>query len=713
MAMHNRWFHRPRLHSPRAGNARRVEWLELFYDLIYVAAFIQLGNALSAEPGAFGVLTFAALFVPIWSAWTSFTFFANRFIVDDFVHRLLVFGQMFAIGGMAIGVGDVFAGRPAAFATCYALVRLFLVALYARAWLQGHGGQSLARRNTLGFGLGAALWITAIFVPWPWIFLVWAAAALVDFAVPLNRRARAESLRYPPDVLHMSERYGLLTLIVLGESFVKVLSAGAEHSLSPALAGMGALSLLVTFSLWWIYFDDVAGSRIKKGDLTAFVWIYTHLPLALGITAAGVAIKKAALMDPDLAGTGKYRWLLCGALALVFACVTIIDAVTERRVAEAKDEHRVNARAISAAVMLLLAPAGAFMPAWAFVGLVTVVCVAQVVIDLAMAPYADPHEAHHESPRLFGEAEDEDPAPAPAPTGPRRIRDPRDFVRRGAPSELRADLYFHLMEGTWRQLFALFVAAFLLINVVFASIYLLDEESIVGMAQPSFAQAFFFSVQTIATIGYGTLSPGSGFANAVVVVEAIVGVIMTALVTGLIFAKAARPRGSVLFSRPMIIKMHEGKPTLMFRVGNARGNEVIEASIRVVVICESTTAEGESMRRIYDLPLVRDNSPLFTLSWTVMHVIDERSPLYGISPEEMEERIVTFTVTMTAFDATYAQQTHARWLYHPADIRIGHRFVDILKSDEHGAMVLDYRVFHDTIADPAHPPVWGPGTAAA
>lgn len=159
----------------------------------------------------------------------------------------------------------------------------------------------------------------------------------------------------------------------------------------------------------------------------------------------------------------------------------------------------------------------------------------------------------------------------------------------------------------------------------------------------------------------------------------------------------------------MIIKMHEGKPTLMFRVGNARGNEVIEASIRVVVICESTTAEGESMRRIYDLPLVRDNSPLFTLSWTVMHVIDERSPLYGISAQEMEERIVTFTVTMTAFDATYAQQTHARWLYHPADIRIGHRFVDILKSDEHGAMVLDYRVFHDTIADPAHPPVWGPG----
>lgn len=708
MAMHNRWFHQPRLHCPRAGNARRVEWLELFYDLIYVAAFIQLGNALSAAPGTIGVLTFAALFVPIWSAWTAFTFFSNRFIVDDFVHRLLVFAQMFAIGGMAICVGDVFVGRPQGFALCYALVRLAIVALYARTWAHARDGQALALRNTIGFGIGALLWLASIAVPHPWVFLMWGAAVLIDFAVPLNRRARADSMRNPPDVLHMAERYGLLTIIVLGEGFVKVVSAGADTGLNANLVGMGALALLVTFSLWWLYFDDVAGSRIKKGELTAFVWIYTHLPLTLAITVVGVGLKKAALMDPSVAGTAKYRWLLCGALALVFACVAILDHVTERRVAEAKDEHRVNTRALSTVVLLLLAPAGAFMPAWVFIGLVTLICMAQVIIDLAMAPFADPHEAHHESPRLFGEPPDEDDDAAPPPEiAPRRIRDPRDFVRRGAPSELRADLYFHLMQGSWRQFFALFIATFLVLNLIFASLYLLDAPGgIKGTDERTFADAFFFSVQTIATIGYGALSPGSLYTNAIVVVEAICGVIMAALVTGLIFAKAARPRGSVLFSKPMVIKQHEGKPTLMFRVGNARGNEVIEATIHVVIILESVTAEGESMRRIYDLPLVRDNTPLFTLSWTIMHIIDENSPLHGMSAEEMEARIVTFTVTMTAFDATYAQQTHARWLYHPADVRIGHRFVDILTTDATGAMTLDYRVFHDTIADSNIHPVW-------
>lgn len=708
MAMHNRWFHRPRLHSPRPGNTRRVEWLELFYDLIYVAAFIQLGNALSDGLGASGVLHFAALFIPVWSTWTAFTFFSNRFIVDDFVHRILVFGQMFGIGGMAICVGDVFAGDAQMFAVCLSAVRLTLVALYARTWMHTESGRALARRNTIGFGLGTVCWVASIWTPYPWVFVVWGVGLIADFAVALNAKARAEALHNPPDVLHMSERYGLLTIIVLGESFVKVLGLGGEHGLDAQLAGMGALALLVTFSLWWIYFDDVAGSRIKRGELAPFVWVYTHLPLTLGITAAGVAIKKAALMDPGVAGPTKYRWLLCGTLALVFTCVAIIDAVTERRVTEAKDEHRVNARAISVLVMLLLAPAGAFMPAAAFVGLVTVVCVAQVVLDLALAPYADPHEAHHEDPRLFDqpEAELDGDGEAPAPTF-KRIRDPRDFVRRGAPSELRADMYFHLMEGTWKQLFAVIVAAFLLINVIFASIYLLDPTGITGMGESSFADAFFFSVQTLATIGYGGLSPESTFTNGIVVAEAIVGVIYTALVTGLIFAKAARPRGSVLFSDPMVLRMHEGKPTLMFRVGNARGNEVVEATIRLIVVCDTTTAEGENMRRMRDMKLVRDNSPLFTLSWTVMHVIDEDSPLYDIPLSEMEARIVTFTVTMTAYDATYAQQTHARRLYHPGDIRVGHRFVDILSQDPRDGMVLDYRKFHDTLEDSVEP-TWGP-----
>lgn len=704
--MHNRWFHRPRLHSPAPGNTRRVEWLELFYDLIYVAAFIQLGNGLSTHPGFGGMLIFAGLFVPIWSAWTAFTFLSNRFIVDDFAHRLLVFAQMFAIGAMAVSVGDVFEGRPDGFALAYAVVRWLLVALYVRMWLHGSGGRFLARRNALGFGVGAIMWTISVFVPQPWNYLMWGLGLLIDFAVPMNRRSRQLALRFPPDALHMAERYGLLTIIVLGESFVKVLSEGAAQGWSADFAMMGALALLITFSLWWIYFDDVAGSRLRQGTLGPFVWIYTHLPLTLGITAVGVSIKKAALMDPMASGATygyeKYRWMLCGTLALVLLSVAVLDVVTERRVSDVRDRHRVLSRVASASAVLLLAAVGTFMPPLLFVAIVTVICMAQVIIDLLMAPMADPHEAHHESPVLFGAAGEQDELPDAPPTSAarfRRIRDPSDFVRRGTPTELRSDLYFHLMEGSWLRLFVMVVLVYVFINVIFGALYLLEENGIAGMARPNYVDAFFFSVQTISTIGYGALSPGSTYANTLVTLEAMLGVAFAALTTGLVFAKAARPRPSALFSRTICIQQYQGKPTLMFRVGNARGNEVVEASIRVVALVDSVSDEGVEMRRLADLKLVRDNSPLFVLSWTVMHVIDEDSPLWGCDVESLDRTLVGLTATMIGFDVTYAQNTHARYIYHPADFRWGHRFEDVISNTAEGLMI-DYTHFHTTTSDP-------------
>lgn len=705
--MHNRWLHRPRLHSPAPGNTRRVEWLELFYDLIYVAAIIQLGTGLSENPGIWGMLVFAGLFVPVWSAWTAFTFLSNRFIVDDFVHRLLVFGQMFAIGAMAVNVGDVFDDKPDGFALCYAIVRLFLVAMYVRMWLHGEGGQNLARRNALGFGVGAVLWTVSVAVPEPWNYLLWGLALSIDFAVPLNRRSRQLSLRFPPDALHMAERYGLLTIIVLGESFVKVLSQGAADGWSADFALMGAMALLITFSLWWIYFDDVAGSRLKRGELTVFVWVYTHLPLTLGITAVGVAIKKAALMDPMTPGYGKYRWLLCGTLALVMVSVAVLDTVTERRVSDVGDRHRVVTRLASAVVVVLLAAVGDFMVAAMFVGLVTIICMAQVIIDLLMAPMADPHEAHHESPVLFGGHghDDDDVLPdEQAASGMRRTRDTSSFIRKGTPGELRADLYFHLMEGTWRRLFAIVLTVYIFLNLLFGALYLLDDAGgIAGMAEPSFVDAFFFSVQTLSTIGYGVMSPASDYANTLVTIQAVVGVAFTALTTGLVFAKAARPRSSALFSHTVCIQQYEGRPTLMFRVGNTRGNEVVEASMRLTCVVEAESAEGNRMRRLHDLKLVRDNSPLFTLSWTVMHVIDEDSPLWGRDPDELERTVVVLTASMIGFDATYAQNTHARYLYHPSDFRWGHRFVDVIDTEHDAGLLIDYGKFHDTLSDPT---VW-------
>jgi len=698
--MVNRWFHPPKLHTPAHGKTRRVGWLELFYDLIYVAAIIQLGNGLSANYGEMkygAFLVFAGLFVPMWLTWTSYTFYSNRFVVDDLLHRVMVFIQMFGIAGMAIGVGDVFQNDTVTFVACYTVVRVMLVLIYLRTWLQETAARELSRRYVIYFGVGALCWGVSLLFPAPWSYVLWAIALVVDFAASLSRQSRVLTGRHPPDVSHMIERYGLLTIIVLGESFVKVISSVAEHGFSGDYVLMGMLGLAVTFSLWWIYFDDVADSRIRDTPLAAYIWVYTHLPLTIGITGVGVAVKKVVVeLDPFEPEGAKYRILLCGALGLTLLCVAVIDAVTARRSSEMADQTRVRIRAGAGALVLLVAPAGAMMDGWVFVGLIASVCVVQVLFDLSMAPMVDPEDAHHDTqllPRTLAVGEE-----PPAAEEPQTRRfDIGDAVRKGTPSELKRDFYFHLMEGSWAQFFGVMFVAYIITNVVFASLFLLEPEGVSGMGTESFLDAFSFSVQTLTTIGYGAMSPTSAYAHTVMIVEAAIGLLGVAFATGLLFAKASRPRSSVLFSDVVLIHTYDGEPTLSFRAGNARGNEVVEASMNVAVLRDMVTPEGHTMRRLHDLKLHRRRTPVFTLSWTVMHTIDEDSPLYNVTAETAAECIFSIIVTMTGHDSTYAQTVHARKLYLPQDMRWDHRFVDVISTAEDGRLLVDYTKFHQTL----------------
>lgn len=699
--MQNRWFHLPSLHSPGHGEERRVGWLELFYDLIYVATIIQLGNALAHEVTVVGFLKFAGLFTPIWLTWTGFTFYSNRFVVDDFVHRSLVFAQMFGIGALALSVDQVFTtGEPLQFAGAYGGVRLILTLLYARAWLQLDQAREMTRRYTIGFGAGAVLWIVSAFLPSPWVFLVWGVALIIDIATPLTRQARDLTERYPPDVLHMSERYGLLTIIVLGESFVKVLTVLAGQG-GPTLAnaGMSGLTLLVTCSIWWIYFDDVAGSRIRgKPKLAPFVWVYAHLPMTMAITAVGVATKKAVLMSPGMPGPDAYRWLLCAPLALALLSVALIDSVTERRQSEMSDRTRVNMRIFSAILVLLLASAGARMPGWAFLALIATACLVQVLFDLSMAPLAaDPHAAHHEGQGAF-ELTDERRREEEERAEVRRTqrRDVAEAVRKGTPNELRRDLYFHFMEGSWLRVFGALVLSFVLLNVIFAALYLLEPDGISDMRDQSFLDAFAFSVQTMTTIGYGSMYPESGYAHILVTVESLLGLLGVALATGLMFAKASRPESCVVFSNVCIITEHDGKRVFSFRAGNARGNDVVEATMSVVILRDEVTPEGHRMRRMHDMKLRRSVSPLFALTWTLFHDIDEDSPLYDVTAERATDEVALVVATMTGHDATYAQTTHARYIWYPEDLRYDEDFVDVISHLDDGRLMLDYDRFHIT-----------------
>jgi inward rectifier potassium channel len=289
--------------------------------------------------------------------------------------------------------------------------------------------------------------------------------------------------------------------------------------------------------------------------------------------------------------------------------------------------------------------------------------------------------------------------PGPAAHGghsPTR-QDPNEVVRLGAKRGYLDDLYHFLLQASWTRVLLLVAAIYAGVNVVFALVFLAGGDSITGAEPGSFRDAFFFSVQTFSTIGYGVMSPKTTFASMVVMVEAFVGLVTVAMATGLMFAKFSRPTARVLFSDRMVVAMRNGKPTLMLRLANERGNDIIEASFRMTVLKPEVSPEGERMRRVHDLGLVRGDTPLFTLTFQAMHVIDEASPLHGLSPAELLEKEVRFVVTVTGHDATFGATVHARRIYYADEVVWNARFADVLSNGPDGRLVLDLSRFHDVV----------------
>jgi inward rectifier potassium channel len=289
--------------------------------------------------------------------------------------------------------------------------------------------------------------------------------------------------------------------------------------------------------------------------------------------------------------------------------------------------------------------------------------------------------------------------PAQAPVAPAsRISggtDPSRIVRLGTRQGFGDDLYHFLLVASWARVIGLVAAVYLGLNLVFACLYTAGGDCVASAT--SFGDRFFFSVQTFSTIGYGVMAPKTPFASVVVTVEAFVGLIMVAMATGLMFAKFSRPTARVLFSDKMVIATRNGKPTLMLRMANERGNDVIEAAFRVTVLKAEVSAEGEAMRRLFDLPLVRSDTPLFTVSFTAFHVIDEASPIRGETLASLHEGQVRFIVTVTGLDGTFASTIHARHVYEAGDVVFDVRFVDVVSTLPDGRMLLDLTKFHDVV----------------
>ena len=260
------------------------------------------------------------------------------------------------------------------------------------------------------------------------------------------------------------------------------------------------------------------------------------------------------------------------------------------------------------------------------------------------------------------------------------------------------DPYHLLLTIPWIGFLAIVVLFDIFLNTVFAWLYLLDANAIGGMKDGGFLEAFFFSVQTLASIGYGVMHPDTLYANLIVTLESISSLMLFAVITGIAFTRFAKSTSRVMFSRVATIHNYNGIPTLIFRAANERRNNILEAKLSVYLMIDEVSDEGQLMRRLHELKLVRDHSPVFLLSWTVMHTIDESSPLHHITAETMERLNAQVLVSLTGVDETVEGTIHARHIYAARYLLCDRRFVDVIYIGSDGQRYLDYAHFHETIA---------------
>lgn len=267
-------------------------------------------------------------------------------------------------------------------------------------------------------------------------------------------------------------------------------------------------------------------------------------------------------------------------------------------------------------------------------------------------------------------------------------------ISTGSDDGFLTDLYIHLLTCSWPWLLAQIAAAFFLSNAIFALGYLLDGG--IEHARPgSFADVYFFSVETMATVGYGKMAPITFVAHLLMSVEALCGLLGFALVTGLIFAKFSRPTARVRFSNCAVVAPRDGVPSLMFRMVNVRANRIVEAQLHVLLARLERTIEGEEVRRFHDLPLTRDRNAMFAYSWTAVHPIVPGSPLYGATPQSLVAEVAWIVASLTGLDETLSQTVHSRMFYGTEHIRWGARLVDIMIRGADGRYTLDMSKFDE------------------
>ncbi len=282
------------------------------------------------------------------------------------------------------------------------------------------------------------------------------------------------------------------------------------------------------------------------------------------------------------------------------------------------------------------------------------------------------------------------------PVGLRRIKiGGREIVTQGITRRVLQDLYHYFMTVSWPLTFGTIAAFFLIFDLLFGWLYDRVPGCVANLNPPGFLGAFFFSVETLATVGYGDMHPQTLYGHTVAMVEIFVGLMMLAIITGIMFARFSRPRARFMFAKNAVVRPIDGRLTLMFRAANERQNIVQEASAMLRMLRDEVSEEGYRNRRITDLALVRARHPVFALSWNIMHVIDETSPLYKETEESLRSTAASFILSLSGTDETTGQVLVARAEYPSTAIRWNEAFRDILEVAEDGTLHIDYGKFNE------------------
>ena len=323
---------RPRLRTlEQTEGERHASWLELFFDLVFVLAVAQIAKMLAGHTDFSGIVKYVALFVPVWWTWMGFTFYADRFESEETAYRILTFAAMLGVAALALCLPNVFLdGGDTPFVICYVLVRLILITLYARAAYHVPLSRPYNLQFIAGFSIAVGLWLISIFVPPPLRYGIWTLAVIIELITPFINVRKTISLPFDP--AHIPERFGLFTIIVLGEAVVATANGAAQTVWNVQTISAASIGFAMAAAVWWINFEFVEDSPLKSDRaLPRFIFLYGHFFIVAGIVALGIGVEHA--IQETGAGENHLHLatlaLLGGSIAVYLATITAIKLAAD------------------------------------------------------------------------------------------------------------------------------------------------------------------------------------------------------------------------------------------------------------------------------------------------------------------------------------------------------------------------------------------------